>query len=96
MHLLPRISNPRDIHWSFLIKLTLVCEASPHTSLTPSNVLSTGQLMLTSDIENFPGYPKGIEGPHMMKDLKEQVMLDLPPLFAPSLSRLIKATTVWD
>jgi thioredoxin reductase len=30
--------------------------------------------MLTSDIENFPGYPNGIEGPHMMKDLKEQVM----------------------
>ena len=47
--------------------------------------------MLTSDIENFPGYPKGIEGPHMMKDLKEQVMLDLPPLLAPSLARLIAA-----
>lgn len=30
--------------------------------------------MLTSDIENFPGYPKGIEGPHMMKDLKEQAV----------------------
>ena len=29
--------------------------------------------MLTSDIENFPGYPEGIEGPHMMKDLKKQV-----------------------
>jgi thioredoxin reductase len=32
-----------------------------------------GQLMLTSDIENFPGYPEGIEGPHMMQDLKKQV-----------------------
>ena len=32
-----------------------------------------GQLMLTSEIENFPGYPKGIEGPAMMKELKEQV-----------------------
>ena len=34
--------------------------------------LSGGQLMLTSDIENFPGYPKGIGGPEMMMELREQ------------------------
>ena len=28
--------------------------------------------MLTSDIENFPGYPKGIGGPEMMLELREQ------------------------
>ena len=28
--------------------------------------------MLTSDIENFPGYPKGIGGPEMMMELREQ------------------------
>jgi len=33
---------------------------------------SGGQLMLTSDIENFPGYPKGIGGPEMMMQLREQ------------------------
>ncbi|MCH1529459.1 MAG: thioredoxin-disulfide reductase [Candidatus Poseidoniaceae archaeon] len=34
--------------------------------------MSGGQLMLTSDIENFPGYPKGIGGPEMMMELREQ------------------------
>lgn len=33
---------------------------------------SGGQLMLTSDVENFPGYPQGIGGPEMMVQLREQ------------------------
>lgn len=31
-----------------------------------------GQLMITNDVENFPGYPEGIHGPVMMEDLKKQ------------------------
>ena len=31
-----------------------------------------GQLMQTTDVENFPGYPEGIMGPQMMEDLKKQ------------------------
>ena len=31
-----------------------------------------GQLMTTTDIENYPGYIRGIEGPKMMNDLHEQ------------------------
>ena len=34
--------------------------------------MSGGQLMLTSDIENFPGYPEGIAGSEMMMQLREQ------------------------
>lgn len=31
-----------------------------------------GQLTTTTDVENFPGYPEGVEGPAMMEDLKKQ------------------------
>ena len=31
-----------------------------------------GQLMITSDVENYPGYPEGVLGPAMMQEFRQQ------------------------
>lgn len=54
------------------------CTAAIYTArallkpLVVAGYTSGGQLMLTSDVENFPGYREAVTGPMMMEDLTEQ------------------------
>ena len=47
----------------------LVIEGAPSREMIPG-----GQLMFTTDIENFPGFPEGIDGKELMERMKQQAV----------------------
>jgi thioredoxin reductase (NADPH) len=50
----------------------IYCSRAMLKTLLVSGKLSGGQLMTTSDVENFPGYPNSVSGPELMKDMRKQ------------------------
>lgn len=47
----------------------LVFEGEPSREMLPG-----GQLMTTTDVENYPGFPEGLTGPELMDRMKEQAL----------------------
>ena len=50
----------------------IYCSRARHNTLLISGILPGGQLMNTTDVENYPGFSDGIMGPELMTVMRKQ------------------------
>ena len=50
----------------------IYCSRARHSTLLISGILPGGQLMNTTDVENYPGFDQGIMGPDLMLTMRKQ------------------------
>jgi thioredoxin reductase (NADPH) len=50
----------------------IYCSRARHDTLILSGILPGGQLVNTTDVENYPGFEKGIMGPDLMIQMRKQ------------------------
>jgi len=50
----------------------IYCSRARHDTLILSGILPGGQLVNTTEVENYPGFEKGIMGPDLMIEMRKQ------------------------
>ena len=50
----------------------IYCSRARHDTVIISGLLPGGQLMNTTDVENYPGFDEGIMGPDLMQTMRKQ------------------------